>query len=136
MPSELPRPAPESAKATTRTTSDATPTLAAALSGVPAGPALDDLLHRALERLGQRLVNGDLSTTWQGAERLTVTLTALGCYLETQVHADRTLCRVLRVLKGNAVAKQLASAEAPQLPEAVARAALLACLEMEPPRTD
>jgi hypothetical protein len=36
------------------------------------------------------------------------------------------------VLRGNAVAKQLASAQAATLPEALAKAALLAALEAEP----
>jgi hypothetical protein len=115
------------------TTADVTPTLAQQLRSVAVGPALDQLVRRALERLGQRPQPVDLSTTWDGAQALTTCLTALGCYLETQVHADRTLCRVLRVLKGNALAKQLSTAEAPHLPEAVARAALLACMEMVPP---
>jgi hypothetical protein len=91
------------------------------------------MLSDALERLGQSPGAVGLSTSWEGARALAVCLTAMGCYLETQIHADRTLCRVLRVLKGNAVAKQLASAEGSEFPEAVARAALLACLEMEPP---
>jgi hypothetical protein len=115
------------------TTADATPTLAAALRSVPAGPVLDDMLARALQRFGQPLPAAGLSTTWEGVGLLVRTLNALGCYLETQAHADRCLCRVSRALKGNAIAKQLASAEAAQVPEAVARAALLACLEMEPP---
>jgi len=37
------------------------------------------------------------------------------------------------MLKGNAIAKQLASMQAPSLPEAVAKAALLTLVEMEPP---
>jgi hypothetical protein len=123
----------ERSRSTSQTTADATPTLAAALQGIAAGPALDQIVQRAFERLGHRLPPGGLSTTWEGAQQLTASLTALGCYLETQVHADRALCRVLRVLQGNAVAMQLAGAEAPRLPEAVARASVLACLEMEPP---
>ncbi len=91
------------------------------------------MVARALQRLGQSLPAAGLSTTWDGMGGVMRALTALGCYLETQAHADRCLCRVSRVLKGNAVAKQLASAEAAQAPEAVARAAILACLEMEPP---
>ncbi len=116
-----------------RTPADATPTVAAAVRAVPAGPALDAMVARALARLGQSLSAPGLSTTWEGVGRLTGALTVLGCYLETQAHADRSMCRVLRVLKGNAVAKQLASADAPQMSEAVARATVLACLEMEPP---
>jgi hypothetical protein len=110
-----------------------TPTLAAAVRAVPVGSSLDDVVARALGRLGYPVVAAGLSTTWEGVGRLVAALTSLGCYLETQVHADSCLCRVSRVLKGNAVAKQLASAQAPQMSEAVARAAVLACLEMEPP---
>jgi hypothetical protein len=36
-------------------------------------------------------------------------------------------------LKGNAVAKQLASMQAGSLPEAIAKAALLTLVEMQPP---
>jgi hypothetical protein len=133
MPSSSRRPNPEPSRSTSQSTADATPTLASALRAIAAGPALDQQVQRAFASLGHRLNAGGLSTTWAGAQQLTTCLTALGCYLETQVHANRTLCRVLRVLPGNAVAKQLASAEAAQLPEAIARAAVLACLEMEPP---
>jgi hypothetical protein len=49
-----------------------------------------------------------------------------------QVHADRAYCEVLRVLDGAAVAKQLAIADGPALPETVAKAAVIACLEMQP----
>jgi hypothetical protein len=124
---------PEGSPASPPTTADATPALASALRGIPAGPPLDGVVAHALGRLGPTPPAEGLSTTWDGAGRVTHALTALGCYLEGQVHADRASCRVLRVLKGNALATRLASAEAPQWPEAVARAALLACLEMEPP---
>jgi hypothetical protein len=137
MPAPSRRPAPGSdpprSPPSSPTTADATPTLAAALRAIPAGPALDGMVAAALHRLGQPLPPAGLSTTWEGMGRLMAALTALGCYLETQAHADRCLCRVSRVLKGNAIAKQLASGEAPAAPEAVARAAILACLEMEPP---
>jgi hypothetical protein len=73
-----------------------------------------------------------VSTTWEGARQLVERMNVLGCYVEAQLHADRCLCRMLRVLSGNVVSKQLASVEAPSLPEAVAKAALLACLEMQP----
>jgi hypothetical protein len=116
-----------------RSTANATPTLAVFVRGLAAGKELDDLAALALRRLGQSLPAAGLSTSWEGLGRLVGALTALGCYVETQAHADRCLCRVSCVLKGNAVAKQLASAEGAQMSEAVARAAVLACLEMEPP---
>ncbi len=132
-PSRRPRPGSESARPPAGTTADVTQTLAAALRAVPVGPSLDDMVARALERVGHPISAAGLSTTWEGVGRMVAALTALGCYLETQVHADSCLCRVSRVLKGNAVAASLASAQAPQMSEAVARAAVLACLEMEPP---
>jgi hypothetical protein len=133
MPSRPRRPDPGPSRGVTQSTADVTSTLASALRGVAVGPDLDRLVRNAFERLGHRLPAGGFSTTWVGAQQVAACLTALGCYLETQIHSDRTMCRILHVLKGNAVAKQLASADAPQLPEAVARAAVLACLEMEPP---
>jgi hypothetical protein len=115
------------------TTADVTPTLAAAVQAMPPGPGLDGHVATALGRLGESLPADGLSTTWEGARRLVERLTAMGYYLEMQIHADRCLCRVLKVLRGNAVSKQLAGAEGPCLPEAVAKAALLAFLEAQPP---
>lgn len=116
-----------------RTTADATPTLVGMIQHMNAGPSLEEQLSRAFSRLGQPFTASGVSTSWAGAERLVRRLTALGCYLEMQTYADRCLCRVLRILKGNALSKQLASMDAPALPEAVAKAALLTLLEMEPP---
>jgi hypothetical protein len=101
--------------------------------GIKPGPGLDVQVGLAFTRMGETVSTEGSSTTWDGAQRLVECLTRLGCYLELQMHANRCLCRVLRVLKGNAISKQLASAEAPTLPEAVAKAALLTLLEMEPP---
>jgi hypothetical protein len=73
-----------------------------------------------------------ISGSWRGIRRIVDRLTKLGCYVQMQVHADHAYCEVLRVLEGAAVAKQLAVAEGPTLPEAVAKAAVIACLEMQP----
>jgi hypothetical protein len=116
-----------------QTTEDATLSLAGAVRSLPVGAALDGHLALALARLGQQLNTAGLSTTWEGAGRVARCVTALGWYLETQVHAGDCLCRVAQMLHGNAVAKQLASAQAATLPEALAKAALLAALGAEPP---
>jgi hypothetical protein len=73
-----------------------------------------------------------ISDSWRGTRKIVDRLTKLGCYVQMQVHADHAYCEVLRVLEGAAVAKQLAVAEGPTLPEAVAKAAVVACLEMHP----
>src|SRR5262249_6130034 len=83
--------------------------------------------------LGQTFDPADVSTSWSGAERLVQRLTALGYVLDLQVHEHQCRCRILRILKGNALAKQLANMEAVALPAAVAKAALLT-LVMEPLR--
>lgn len=124
----VPTPQPNAA-----TTADVTPTLAGAVLAMPAGSALDEHVQRSLERLGHPCNSAKLSTSWQGAQQLIAQLTAMGHQVELQICQDRCHCRILRVLRGNALAKQLASAEAAQLPEAVAKAALLTFLEMEPP---
>jgi len=98
-----------------------------------AGPALDEQVSRAFARLNHKLYSPGISTTWVGAQQLIESLTRLGYYVELQVHANRCRCRILHVLKGNAVSKQLASLEAASLPEAVAKAALTALVEVEPP---
>jgi hypothetical protein len=116
-----------------RTTADATPTLVGMIQRMNAGSTLEEQLSRAFTRLGHPFTASGVSTSWSGAERLVRRLTGLGCYLEIQAHADHCLCRVLRVLKGNALSKQLASMDAPSMPEAVAKAALLTLVEMEPP---
>jgi hypothetical protein len=116
-----------------RTTADATRTLAGMVQAMRAGSELDEQIGRAFDRMGQSIDTQHLSTSWHGAQQLVQRLTDMGYYLELQTHSNRCLCRVLRVLKGNAISKQLASTDAPSLPEAVAKAALLALLETEPP---
>jgi hypothetical protein len=116
-----------------RTTADSTPALAGVIENLSAGAKLEHQLTRAFDRLGQPFDAAGVSLSWTGAERLVKRLNALGCYLEIQTHAGHCCCRVLHVLKGNAIAKQLASMQAPSLPEAVAKAALLTLVEMQPP---
>lgn len=116
-----------------RTTADATPAVAGIVDNMSAGAALEHHLSRAFARLGQPFDAAGVSLSWTGAERLVKRLNALGCYLDIRTHADHCSCRVLHVLKGNAVAKQMANMAAPSLPEAVAKAALLTLLEMQPP---
>ncbi|MGH7172258.1 MAG: hypothetical protein ACRELG_18435 [Gemmataceae bacterium] len=116
-----------------RTTADTTPALAGMIGGMNAGASLEQQLSRAFLRLGQPFEAAGVSLSWSGCERLVKRLTALGCYLEIQTHAGQTHCRILHVLKGNAIAKQLASMQAPSLPEAIAKAALLTLVEMQPP---
>jgi hypothetical protein len=116
-----------------RTTDDSTPTLAGIIEGMSAGAKLEHELNRTFQRLGQPFDAAGVSLSWTGAERLVRRLNALGCYLELQAHNDNCTCRILHVLKGNALAKQLATMRAPSLPEAIAKAALLALVEMQPP---
>jgi hypothetical protein len=116
-----------------RTTADATPSLAAAVRALTAGRSLDELVGRTVLGLPRPESAHGVSTSWDGARQVVGRLTDLGCYVQVQAHKDRCYCQVLRVLEGAAVAKQLAAAEAPTLPEAVAKAAVVACLEMQPP---
>lgn len=118
---------------TSRTTADSTPALVGIIENMNAGAALEHQLSRAFSRLGQPFDAAGVSLSWTGAERLVKRLNALGCYLEIQTQASHCCCRILHVLKGNAIAKQLANMAAPSLPEAVAKAALLTLLEMQPP---
>lgn len=116
-----------------RTTADSTPALAGVIENMRPGASLENQLSRAFDRLGHPFDAAGVSLSWTGAERLVERLNALGCYLEIQTHTGQCFCRVLHVLKGNAVAKQLATMQAPSLPEAVAKAALLTLVEMQPP---
>lgn len=118
---------------TSRTTADSTPALAGVIENMSAGANLEHQLSRAFGRLGQPFDAAGVSLSWTGAERLVKRLNALGCYLEIQTHDAHCCCRVLHLLKGNAIAKQLANMHAPSLPEAIAKAALLSLMEMQPP---
>jgi len=107
--------------------------LAGIIQQMSAGSSLDDHVSRAFARLGHQMYAPGISTSWVGAQQLIETLTTLGYFVELQAHSSRCLCRILRLLKGNAISKQMASTEGSSLPEAVAKAALLTLLETEPP---
>src|SRR5437899_1479077 len=98
----------QSRPAHTTTTADATPTLSAAILAMPAGAALDELVGRSVLGLAQPGRPRGFSTTWDGARQVVARLIQLGCFVQMQIHADRSVCEVLRVLDGAAVAKQLA----------------------------
>ena len=116
-----------------RSTADATPSLASTVRGMNPGYALEQRIARAFTSLGQPFDPAGVSTSWSGAERLVQRLTALGCSLEIHAHEGHCRCHIHHVLKGNALAKQLAIMEAASLPEAVAKAALMALSAMKPP---
>jgi hypothetical protein len=115
-----------------RTTGDATPSLSAAICQMAAGHSLDELVGRTVFGLARPEKAHGISTSWDGIRKIVERLTALGCYVQMQVHADQCFCEVLRVLEGAAVSKQLAIADGKALPETVAKAAVVACLEMQP----
>jgi hypothetical protein len=113
------------------TTADATPTLNAAIMAMAAGPALDELVGRSVLAIPVAGHARGLSTSWEGVRQVVDRLTSLGCHVHVQIHAGGCICKVLRVLDGAAVAKQLAVVEAAQVPEAVAKAAAIARLQMQ-----
>jgi hypothetical protein len=115
-----------------RITNDATPSVSESVRRQSAGQALDEMVGRSVFGLVRPEEVHGISGSWQGIRRIVDRLTKLGCYVQMQVHADHAYCEVLRVLEGAAVAKQLAVAEGAALPEAVAKAAVIACLEMQP----
>jgi len=127
-----PRTTPPKESPVLRLTGDATPSLSAAIRNLAAGQVLDDLVGHSVFGWARPEKARGFSASWDGMRRGVERLTALGCYVQMQVHADRSYCEVLRVLEGAAVAKQLAIADGPVLPETVAKAAVIACLEMQP----
>src|SRR5438128_2297866 len=127
-----PHPTPPRDTPILRHTADATPSLSAAIRGLAAGPDLDKMVAETVFDLARPVKANGISASWDGIRKIVERLTALGCYVQMQVHADQCFCEVLRVLEGAAVAKQLAVVDGATLPEAVARAAVLACLEMQP----
>jgi hypothetical protein len=116
-----------------RTTSDATPSLSTLIRTTSAGHFLDEKVATYVFDLTRPEKAHGISSSWDGMRLIVDRLTALGCYVQMQVHADQSFCEILRVLEGAAVAKQLAVADGTTLPEAVARAAVIACLAMQPP---
>jgi hypothetical protein len=127
-----PHPTPHKDVPSVHTTADATPSLSTAIRKMAAGHALDEMVGRTVLGLARPEKAHGASTSWDEMRRVVKRLTVLGCYVQMQAHADQSFCEVLRVLEGAAVAKQLAFADAPQLPEAVAKAAVIACLQMQP----
>jgi hypothetical protein len=127
-----PHPTPHRDTPALRPTGEATPSLSAVVRGLSAGDSLDKMVGQIVLGFARPDRDRGISTSWDGTRRIVERLTTLGCYVQMQVHADQCFCEVLRVLEGAAVAKQLAVAEGATLPEAVARAAVLACLEMQP----
>ena len=127
-----PNPTPHKEVPSVHTTADATPSVSVAIRTMTAGRALDEMVGRTVLGLARPEKAHGVSTSWEEMRRVVSRLTTLGCYVQMQVHANQAFCEVLRVLEGAAVAKQLAVADAPQLPEAVAKAAVIACLVMQP----
>ena len=93
------------------------------------GAELDELVGRFVLHTEPERARG-ACTTWEGARRLVEALTALGCEVVTRLGATRCLCRVSRTEGPSGAVRELATAEGATLPESLARAALLACLEM------
>jgi hypothetical protein len=127
-----PRPTPPRETPVLRTTSDANLSLSEGVRRLGAGHVLDEMVGRSVLGLVRPQDAHGISTSWRGIRRIVDRLTKMGYYVQMQVHADRAFCEVLRVLDGAAVAKQLAFADGTALPETVAKAAVLACLEMQP----
>jgi hypothetical protein len=127
-----PHPTPARGIPVLRSTADATPSLSEGIRRLSAGSELDEWVGRTVFGLAQPEAAHGISGSWKGMRRIVERLTALGCYVQMQIHADHAFCEVLRVLDGAAVSKQLALADGAGLPETVAKAAVIACLEMQP----
>jgi hypothetical protein len=106
------------------------PTLLVAIRNM-AGEELDELVARFVLHEEPARARG-ASTTWEGARHIVEALTAQGCDVVARIGADRCLCRVSRVEGPHGAVRELATAEGARLPEALARTALLACLETAP----
>jgi hypothetical protein len=114
-----------------RTTADATPTLTAAVQAMKAGAQLDELVARTVLPNRAAGKSRTLSTTWDGAHQVISRLTEIQCHVQLHVHGGSTVCTVLRMPDKASKGEQLAVAECPTLPEAVAKAAVLACLQLQ-----
>ena len=114
------------------TTADATPTLNAAIMAMAPGASLDELVGRSVLAVSLPGKARGLSTTWDGLRQVVERLTSLGCQVHLQMHPGGCTCEVLRELDGATAVKQLAVVDAVLAPEAVAKAAALARLQMQP----
>jgi len=116
------------------TAANTTPSLNTAVLAMGPGKALDELVERSVLRGSAPGQARGSTTSWEGAQVIVKRLTALECGLRLQVQSGAYNCSVFRIL-GSEEEKELAEAEAHNLPEAVAKAAILACILLEA-RTD
>ncbi|MFL5244402.1 MAG: hypothetical protein ACJ8FY_20065 [Gemmataceae bacterium] len=110
------------------TAANTTPSLNTAVLAMTPGKALDELVERSVLRGTAPGKARGSSTSWEGAQVIVNRLTELGWGLRLQLQSGRWYCSVFRLLE-NEEMKELTEAEAGNLPEAVAKAAILACIQ-------
>ncbi len=93
------------------------------------GDPLDELIGRFVLHTEPVRARG-ASTTWEGAGRVAAALLTRGCDVVTRLSAGQCFCRVSRAEGPKGATRELATAEGATLPEAVCRAALLACIAL------
>lgn len=113
-----------------RTAANTTPSLNAAILAMAPGTPLDELVERSVLRGTAPGKARGSTASWEGARIIVHRLASLGCILNLEVHPESCRCTVHRAAEGG-VLKELAEAEAFNLPEAVAKAAILACILLE-----
>jgi hypothetical protein len=113
-----------------RTAANTTPSLNAAILAMTPGTPLDELVERSVLRGTAPGKARGSTATWDGARVIINRLTTLGCILKLEIHPNSCHCSVYSQGDGEDM-KELAEAEAHNLPETVAKAAILACISLE-----
>lgn len=113
-----------------RTAANTTPSLNSAILAMGPGTTLDELVERSVLRGTVPGKGRGCSSSWDGARAVINRLNSMGYVVRIQVQAELTFCEVLKPSQDEAMS-EIAAAEAFNFPEAVAKAAILACIHME-----
>ena len=116
--------------ANSRTAANTTPSLHAAVLAMTPGTRLDDLVERSVLRGTAPGKAHGSTASWEGSRIIANRLSSLGFNIQLQILPNSCHCSVLRPGEDEGI-KEIAEADALNVPEAVAKAAILACIWLE-----
>jgi hypothetical protein len=116
--------------ANSRTAANTTPSLHAAILAMTPGTRLDDLVERSVLRGTAPGKAHGSTASWEGSRVIVNRVINLGFSVQLQILHNGCRCSIQRPGE-NEETKEIAEAEALNLPEAVAKAAILACIWLE-----
>jgi hypothetical protein len=116
--------------ANSRTAANSTPSLNAAILAMPPGTRLDELVERSVLRGTAPGKAYGSTASWEGSRVIANRLISLGFVVRVQISQNACHCSILRPGEDKEL-KEIADADAFNLPEAVAKAGILACIWLE-----